>query len=570
MASATFIREIQEIMSLTEEDISRIKSIQKREKVNFPWAAVLGNYIDEGKYIELMSRKLELPTVDPTKLDISEGIMEKIPFSIRSKYNCIPFYVKDRHIFVALGEPDNIFASDDIRFCTGLTPIIHVSSPRQIKEVLERLQEQESESATVEDLLKGMEDTDDVDVVSDEEEEGDEISLFQEANQAPVVKMVNLIIMEAISKRASDIHIEMYEKEMRVRFRLDGVLKEIMKPPLKIKNALISRIKIMANLNIAEKRLPQDGRIKVKLQQGKEVEFRVSVLPTLFGEKVVMRLLDKSSLMLDMSKLGLEETTLKGVKDCINRPYGMFLVTGPTGSGKTTTLYSAILELNREGVNIVTAEDPVEFSILGINQVHIREEIGLTFAAALRSFLRQDPDIILVGEIRDLETAEIAIKAALTGHLVLSTLHTNDAPSTIARMINMGVEKFLLASAINGIMAQRLVRKLCPMCKREARKDEKLLKKLGLSEDEIEFSTIYEPVGCSNCNYTGYKGRVGIYELLLNTPEIQDVILKNATYPEIKELAITQGMLTLRKSALVKLMDGVTSVNEVIRVTIDE
>ncbi len=570
MASATFIREIQEILSLTEDDISRIKSIQKRERVNFPWAAVLGDYMEERSYVEILSKKLELPAVDPTRLEIPQGIVEKLPSSIRSKYKCLPFYVKDRHIFVALGEPDNIFAFDDIRFCTGLTPIIHVSSPRQIKEVLEKLQEQESDSASVEDLLKGMEETEDVDVVSDEEEEGDEISLFQEANQAPVVKMVNLIIMEAISKKASDIHIEMYEKEMRVRFRLDGVLKEIMKPPLKIKNALISRIKIMANLNIAEKRLPQDGRIKVKLQQGKEVEFRVSILPTLFGEKVVMRLLDKSSLMLDMSKLGLEESTLEGVEECINRPYGMFLVTGPTGSGKTTTLYSAILELNREGVNIVTAEDPVEFSILGINQVHIREEIGLTFASALRSFLRQDPDIILVGEIRDLETAEIAIKAALTGHLVLSTLHTNDAPSTIARMINMGVEKFLLASAINGIMAQRLVRKLCPMCKREMEKDEKLLKRLGLSEEEIEKASIYEPVGCGNCNQTGYKGRLGVYELLLNTPEIQELILKDATYPEIKEMAISQGMLTLRRSALVKLIQGVTSIQEVMRVTIDE
>ncbi len=570
MISATFIREIQELLSLSEEDIARIKSIQKKEKVNFAWAAVLGNYMQESRYVDILSKKLELPAVDPTALEIPQGVIDKLPAPIRKKYKCVPFYIKDKSIFVAMGEPDNIFAFDDIRFCTGLTPVIHVSTPTQVQQVLDEIEQQVSEGSCVEDLLKGMEDAEDVDVVSDEEEEGDEISLMQEANQAPVVKMVNLIIMEAISKRASDIHIEMYEKEMRVRFRLDGVLKEIMKPPLKIKNALISRIKIMANLNIAEKRLPQDGRIKVKLQQGKEVEFRVSILPTLFGEKVVMRLLDKSALMLDMSKLGLEESTLQGVEECIKRPYGMFLVTGPTGSGKTTTLYSAILELNQEGVNIVTAEDPVEFSIMGINQVHIREEIGLTFASALRSFLRQDPDIILVGEIRDLETAEIAIKAALTGHLVLSTLHTNDAPSTIARMINMGVEKFLLASAINGIMAQRLVRKLCPMCKREAEKDEKLLKRLGMTEEEIATHTIYEPVGCSNCNHTGYKGRLGVYELLLNSPEIQELILKDATYQEIKEMAISQGMLTLRRSALVKLMAGLTSVKEVMRVTIDE
>jgi type IV pilus assembly protein PilB len=379
---------------------------------------------------------------------------------------------------------------------------------------------------------------------------------------------VNLILTDAIKKTASDIHIEPYEKSFRVRYRIDGVLYEVMKPPMKLKNAITSRVKIMSELDIAERRLPQDGRIKLKLGKGKEMDFRVSVLPTLFGEKIVLRLLDKSNLQLDMTKLGFEQAQLDDFKECIHQPFGMVLVTGPTGSGKTTSLYSALSELNGVGENLSTAEDPVEFNLGGINQVQMHEDIGLNFAAALRSFLRQDPDIIMVGEIRDFETAEIAVKAALTGHMVLSTLHTNDAPSTVNRLLNMGIEPFLVASAVNCIVAQRLARKICPECVAddpEVSKEDLL--SVGLSEQEISGFQPKKGEGCSNCSDTGFKGRVAIYEVMVMTDELKEFVLNGASTAEVKREAIRGGMMTLRRSALNKLLLHTTTLSEVFRVS---
>jgi type IV pilus assembly protein PilB len=404
----------------------------------------------------------------------------------------------------------------------------------------------------------------------EESEEVDIRELQQASEDAPVVKLVNLILNEAIKRRASDIHLEPYEKVFRVRFRVDGVLHEFMKPPMKLKNAIISRVKIMAKLDIAERRLPQDGRIKMKFGKDKEMDFRVSVLPTLFGEKVVLRLLDKSNLQLDMTKLGFEEKALKEFKEAIHKPYGMVLVTGPTGSGKTTTLYSALAELNQITENISTAEDPVEFNLMGINQVQIHEEIGLTFASCLRSFLRQDPDIIMVGEIRDYETAEIAIKAALTGHLVLSTLHTNDAPSTITRLLNMGIEPFLVASSVNLIAAQRLARMICEYCKQPVQVSSQMLLNLGVPPEEITDFVCYKGTGCPRCNNTGYKGRIGIYEVLPMREEIRELTLQGASAMEIKKEAMRLGMKTLRQAALTKLKEGITTVEEVLKSTVED
>ncbi len=405
----------------------------------------------------------------------------------------------------------------------------------------------------------------------EDEEEIDLESLVASVEEAPVVKFVNMMLMDAVKKGASDIHVEPYEKFYRVRFRIDGVLHEVMKPPLSMKDAITSRIKIMSKLDIAEKRLPQDGRIKLKMKlegQRKELDFRVSVLPTLFGEKIVMRILDPEKLMLDMTKLGFEQESLDKFTEAIKKPYGMVLVTGPTGSGKTNTLYSAISQLNTPDTNIMTAEDPVEFNLPGINQVNVRDEIGLTFAAALRSFLRQDPNIILVGEIRDFETAEIAIKAALTGHLVLSTLHTNDAPSTISRLMNMGIEPFLVATSVNLICAQRLVRRVCKNCKEEVKVPKKTLLDIGFREDELKGLKIYKGKGCDVCNGTGYKGRVGLYEVMEVTDTIKDLILSGATALDLREQAIKEGMITLRRSGLIKIKNGITSIEEVLRETV--
>jgi type IV pilus assembly protein PilB len=467
-------------------------------------------------------------------------------------------------LILATADPSNIYALDDIKFLTGYNIQPVVASEEAIRRCIEANYEQED---LLNQVMAGFDDAG-IDFVT-EDDDFDPALATNEAEDAPVVKLVNLILTDAIKKQASDIHVEPYEKTFRVRYRIDGILYEVMKPPIKLRSAITSRIKIMSELDIAERRLPQDGRIKLKLGRGKEMDFRVSVLPTLFGEKVVLRLLDKSNLQLDMTKLGFEIDQLKQFKDSIHQPFGMVLVTGPTGSGKTTTLYSALSELNGVGENISTAEDPVDFNLVGINQVQMHEDIGLNFAAALRSFLRQDPDIIMVGEIRDFETAEIGVKAALTGHMVLSTLHTNDAPSTINRLLNMGIEPFLVSSSVNCIVAQRLARRICAEC---VEKDldigkEELLAS-GLSADEIDGFEPKKGAGCMSCSETGYKGRIAVYEVMLMTEEIKDFVLNGASTAELKREAIRGGMLTLRRSALNKLLEGTTTLSEVYRVSV--
>ena len=463
-------------------------------------------------------------------------------------------------------DPSNIFAIDDIKFLTGYRIEALIASESSMRQALDA---HYGTTKGLDTLLEGME-TEGVEYIG--EEETVNLSNLKEASEdAPVIKLVNAILTDAIKKRASDIHVEPYEKSFRVRFRIDGTLYEMMKPPLKMKNAMISRLKIMSRLDIAERRLPQDGRIKLKMAKDTEMDFRVSVLPTLFGEKVVLRLLDKSNLQLDMTKLGFMDRQLADFREAIYRPFGIVLVTGPTGSGKTTTLYSALSELNKTTENISTAEDPVEFNLPGINQVQIHEEIGLSFANALRSFLRQDPDIILVGEIRDFETAEIAIKAALTGHLVLSTLHTNDAPSTVNRLLNMGIEPFLVSSATNLILAQRLVRKICQECKGPISISAESFAKLGVQQEEYEQYkdiTFYKGKGCDICNNTGYKGRIALYEVMPISEPIKELILQGASAIDIKREAIRQGLQTLRRSGISKLLEGVTSLEEVLKTTV--
>lgn len=522
-------------------------------------------FITEPDLMEFLSRQFGVPAVDPSKLDIDRKVLELIPLHMIQKYMIVPFSLSGNVLSIAMADPSNHFIIDDIRFLTRKNVQVNVATESSITEVIGK---HFDSSTSFEDVMESFEEDDDIDVVSIQDEL-DIDSLESEAEQAPVVKLVNLILMDAIKKGASDVHIEPYEKTFRVRFRIDGVLYEIMKPPLKLKNALISRIKIMSRLDIAERRLPQDGRIKLKVRGG-DMDFRVSVLPTLFGEKVVLRLLDKSNLQLDMTKLGFEETQLKLFQEAIHKPYGMVLVTGPTGSGKTTTLYSALSELNKTSENISTAEDPVEFNLQGINQVQIHESIGLTFAAALRSFLRQDPDIIMVGEVRDFETAEIAIKAALTGHMVLSTLHTNDAPSTVNRLLNMGVEPFLVSSSVNLILAQRLARRVCTQCKQEVEIPEEVLLDLGVDEEDIGKFTCFKGEGCGLCNNTGYKGRIALYEVMPIYEEIKELILVGASTTEMKMEAIRLGMLTLRQSGIHKLKAGITTIEEVIRCSVKD
>lgn len=522
--------------------------------------------IEEDVLLEFLSRQFQLPTVDPSRLQISKQVLELVPRNIVTKYQVVPFGVVGSVLHLALSDPGNLFVIDDVRFISRKNVRVHVATESTIRQVIEDLYERPDEH--LEEVMDLIRDEVDLDVIEGREE----LELGQletAAGQAPVVKLVNLLLMDAIRKGASDIHLEPYEKSLRVRFRIDGVLYEMMRPPIQLKNALTSRVKIMSHLDIAERRLPQDGRIKLKAK-GREMDFRVSVLPTLYGEKVVLRLLDKSNLQLDMARLGFDEQQMKAFREGIYSPYGMILVTGPTGSGKTTTLYSALSELNRTNTNISTAEDPVEYSLSGINQVQVHEAIGLNFAAALRSFLRQDPDIIMVGEIRDFETAEVAIKAALTGHLVLSTVHTNDAPSTVNRLLNMGVEPFLVSSALNLVIAQRLARRVCRECRVREEVTPELLIEMGVGEQDAASMTCFRGRGCPACNNTGYRGRVALYEVLVMTDEIRDLVLTGASAAEIKQQAVQLGMQTLRLSGIDKLKQGVTSVEEVMRCTMKD
>ena len=548
----------------------------------------------------VLSRQYGIPSVNLELFQIDEQVLHLIPQEVAQKYSVLPLSRVGASLTLAMVDPTNVFAMDDIKFMTGLNvePVVvaEASIQQAISKYYGSSKEIELSSIAVDEVVFeaavtrapsnggithadlvsldtidfDTDRTEDVEVLEDNEEI-DLTTLSRISEDAPVVRLVNVLLVDALRRGASDIHVEPYEKELRIRFRIDGVLYDVMRPPLKMRDALISRVKIMAKLDISEKRLPQDGRIKIKVKvdaRSRELDFRVSTLPTLFGEKVVLRLLDKENLMLDMTKLGFEPESLVKFQRNISKPYGMVLVTGPTGSGKTNTLYSALQSLNTIQTNIMTAEDPVEFNLMGINQVQMKEQIGLNFAAALRAFLRQDPNIILVGEIRDFETAEIAIKAALTGHLVLSTLHTNDAPSTISRLMNMGIEPFLVATSVNLIQAQRLIRRICKDCKKEAPMPPEALMEVGFSADDAGSLTTFKGKGCSTCNNTGYKGRVGLYEVMEVNDEIRELILIGASSLELRKKAIEDGMITLRESGLQKVRAGVTTLEEVVRETV--
>lgn len=550
---------------VTKEQLAKALEEQKGSEGQLRLGSILtkNGLISEQDLITFLSKQYGVPSINLSEFEADAAVVKIIPADVAQKYQIVPVNRAGSTLIIAMTDPSNIFAIDDIKFMTGYNVEVVVASESAIKTAIDKYYDQ---SASLADVMGDL-DMEDLEVV-DTADEVDVSSLERATEDAPVVKLVNLILTDAIKRKASDIHIEPYERSFRVRYRIDGVLYEVMKPPLKLKNAITSRIKIMAELDIAERRLPQDGRIKIKLGGGQDMDYRVSVLPTLFGEKVVLRLLDKSNLQLDMTKLGYEPDALHHFKEAIHKPFGMVLVTGPTGSGKTVSLYSALGELNKTTENISTAEDPVEFNFAGINQVQMHEDIGLNFAAALRSFLRQDPDIIMIGEIRDFETAEIAIKAALTGHLVLSTLHTNDAPATINRLLNMGVEPFLVASAVNLITAQRLARRVCSECKEPEEIPVQALIDAGVAPEEAPSYVCYKGTGCSKCNNTGYKGRVGFYQVMPMLEEIRELILNGANTAEIKRESMRLGIKTMRQSGLTKLKEGVTSFEEVLRVTV--
>lgn len=519
-------------------------------------------FIKEDTLVSFLSGQYGTPFINLSEFSINSDLIKLIPCDIAHKYLVFPLSLRATTLVIAMADPSNIFAIDDIKFLTGYRIEVLAATESAIKEALNKYYDTSSNLSELVSHLDG----EGVEFI----EEGDEIDISElkyASEEAPVIKLVNGMLNDAIRKGASDIHVESYDKTFRVRFRIDGVLYDAMNPSLKFKNAFISRLKIMSKLDIAERRLPQDGRIKIKTERNREIDFRVSVLPTLFGEKVVLRLLDKSSLQLDMTKLGFEKDDLENFQKGITQPFGMVLVTGPTGSGKTTTLYSAISELNEISKNISTAENPVEYNLMGINQVQIHEGIGLTFANTLRAFLRQDPDIILVGEIRDFETAEIAIKAALTGHLVLSTLHTNDAPSTVNRLLNMGIEPFLIASSVTLILAQRLVRKVCSECRIPTTLSEQAFIDLGVKPEEFQNIHLYKGTGCKNCNHTGFKGRIAVYEVMPLNANLKELILKGASSTDLKKEAMKCGMSTLRSSAINKMKQGLTTVEDVLRIT---
>ena len=550
---------------LTQEQVDKAIAEHKTHRERLVTTLARLKFISEEDLAAFLARQYGAPLIDLNEFEVDTSVTKLLSEEVVEKYHLIPVSRAGSTLIVAMSDPSNIFAIDDIKFMTGHNVEVVVATDSAIKNAIDKYYDQ---SASLADVMEGF---DDIDLEVVEEDEEIDINALQVATEeAPVVKLVNLIMTDAISKGASDIHIEPYETVFRVRYRIDGVLYEVMKPPLKLKAAITSRLKILAEMDIAERRLPQDGRIKIKLPGGKDMDFRVNCLPTLFGEKVVLRLLDKSNLQLDMTKLGYEEDALKWFKQEISKPFGMVLVTGPTGSGKTVSLYSALAELNTTTENISTAEDPVEFNFAGINQVQMHEEIGLNFASALRAFLRQDPDIIMIGEIRDFETAEIGIKAALTGHLVLSTLHTNDAPSTINRLLNMGIEPFLVASAVNLVTAQRLGRRLCSECKEREDISKQALLDAGVSPDEVDDFVCYKGRGCSNCNESGYKGRVGIYQVMPMFDEIREMVLAGANTAEIKRESMRLGVRTMRQSALLKLKEGVTSFSEVLRCTVSD
>jgi type IV pilus assembly protein PilB len=567
---------------ITPEQLQEVLAYQKANGGKLGLILVKLGFAKDEEITALLSKQYGVPSINLTQFEIDPAVIKLIPPETAQKYQIIPLSRAGATLTIAMTDPTNVFAMDDIKFMTGYNVEPVVASDGAVNDALEKYYptkpkagEQVNASA-LDAATRALEEmpldaaTGDVEVLAELEEISAE-ALLRQGEEAPVIKLVNVILMSAIQKGASDIHIEPYEKEYRVRYRVDGILYNIMTPPMKFRDAITSRIKIMAKLDIAEKRLPQDGRIKIRFADNgvtKDIDFRVSCLPTLFGEKIVLRLLDKDKLMLDMTKLGFESESLSKFEVAIAKPWGMVLVTGPTGSGKTNTLYSSISRINTSETNIMTAEDPVEFNLVGVNQVQVRENIGLNFAAALRSFLRQDPNIILVGEIRDFETAEIAVKAALTGHLVLSTLHTNDAPSTVNRLMNMGIEPFLVASSVNLICAQRLVRRVCSNCKQPQHMPAPALIQAGYSPEDAQSVTPMHGAGCEKCNNTGYKGRVGLYEVMEVTDELRELVLVGASALELRRKAIDEGMITLRQSGLIKVKAGLTTIEEVARETV--
>jgi type IV pilus assembly protein PilB len=556
---------------ISPEQLNEALESQKKHGGKIGYNLVKLGFVREDDITELLSEQYGVPAINLRHFEIDESVINLIPSEVSQKYLIIPVNRTGATLTIAMVDPTNVFAMDDIKFMTGYNVEPVVASEIAIKEAIDQYYGS-SHAIELKKVMDEMaqEEADNLQVL--EEEEGPDLQRLEAASEdAPVVKLVNIILTDSIKKSASDIHLEPYEKDLRVRFRIDGVLYDLMHPPMKLRDAITSRIKIMAKLDISEKRLPQDGRIKIKMKLGgknKEMDYRVSVLPTLFGEKIVLRLLDKENLMLDMTRLGFEVESLAKFERSILKPYGMVLVTGPTGSGKTNTLYSSINRINTPETNIITAEDPVEFNLHGINQVQMKEQIGLNFAAALRSFLRQDPNIILVGEIRDFETAEIAVKAALTGHLVLSTLHTNDAPSTINRLMNMGVEPFLVATSVNLICAQRLVRRICKECREEVHMPAQALLDIGFAKDEIGQFKLHKGRGCGGCNNTGYRGRVGLYEVMEISDEIRELILAGASSMELRRKSLEDGMISLRGSGLKKIRQAMTTVEEVVRETV--
>jgi len=553
---------------LSAEQLKKALAEQKGSPEKIGSVLIRLNFVNEDQLIGFLSRQYGVPSITLAQLDIDSDVLKLVPAPIARKYEVIPVRKMGNSLALAMADPTNVFALDDISFMTNLQVLPLVASQTAIKKAIDRNYESKTEAIST--VLSDMQtDLSNLEVLA-EGEEGSKVDVFElkeSADEAPVVKLVNMVLVDAIQKGASDIHFESYEKIFRIRFRIDGVLHEMLAPPKRLESAILSRLKIMSSLDIAERRLPQDGRIKLRYNT-REIDFRVSTLPTIFGEKAVLRILDKEALKLDMTQLGFDEWSLEKFSAAIHQPYGMVLITGPTGSGKTTTLYSAIHTINSPDVNIMTAEDPVEYNLKGVNQVQVNEGVGRTFAAALRSFLRQDPDVILVGETRDLETAQISIRAALTGHLVFSTLHTNDCPSTIARLLDMGIPPFLVASSLLLVLAQRLGRKVCRACREPYDADEESLVPYGhvpSGKGKVQF---YKGKGCATCNFTGMKGRIAIYEVMPVGEELRDAILKNASTADLRSIAQSQGMRSLRQAGLMKIIEGTTTVEEVLRVTL--
>jgi len=546
---------------ITREQLQKALSEQKGTGNRLGYTLVKLGFVEETEITKMLARQYRMPAVDLSRFEVDERIVKLVPTDVAVRHTVLPLKREGRTLTVAMSDPTNGSVMDDLKFITRYDIFPVIAGEYTLRQAIERYYEQSD--AQLQQIISDIEEGEDFEVI---EETDDEEAPTQIADDAPVVKLINGILTDAVKRGASDIHFEPFEKEIRVRYRIDGALQEIMKPPIKLKAALTSRIKILSALNIAERRVPQDGRIKLKFGK-KVIDFRVSTLPVIYGEKIVLRILDKGNLTLDLQKFGFEPQAEKDLMMAIMNPYGMVLVTGPTGSGKTTTLYSALSQVNKIDVNIMTAEDPVEYNIHGINQVLVRTDIGMTFAAALKAFLRQDPNIVMVGEIRDIETGSIAIKTALTGHLVLSTLHTNDAPSTITRMIDMGIEPFNVASAVNLIVAQRLVRRICSGCKAEHKYDADELAAMGLDEEDAAQMTFFKGTGCDACNDSGYKGRQGLYEVMAMTPELRRLVLRGASNADLQDQAVKDGMLTLRTDGMLKVKKGITTLEEVVKET---